>query len=159
MNYIMLILSIILLNFVFSARKTIREINIMSDVPKRIYYLLNFVKFAPIIALLTLMVIVMTTLHTKTGVRLSHAWYVAQLWAYGTFFYCSYMISKKKIILVPMAVSFILAVYITPLFHYESLFAGYEVVVADIIATCMFVALWWASSKAIMKIKGPKTNL
>lgn len=159
MNYIILILSVILLIFGFSIGKTIRKISIMSDVPKRIYYLLNFIKFAPIIALLTLVVIVITTLHTKAEIRLSHAWYVAQFWAYATFLYCSYMMTKKTIILAPMIVSFVLAAYMTPLFHYESLFVGYKVIVTDIVATCMFIALWWASSKAIMKIKGQKTNI
>lgn len=120
---------------------------------KRYLNLLQFVKFAPLIALLVLFVLVLTTLHTKAGIRLSHAWYAAQFWAYYTFLFCSYMITKKKIFLFSMIISLLIAIYNTPLFHFENLFIGHYVVVADIFGTLMFINLWIAISKILVEMK------
>ncbi|PEI32143.1 hypothetical protein [Bacillus pseudomycoides] len=120
---------------------------------KRYLNLLQFVKFAPLIALLVLFVLVLTTLHTKAGIRLSHAWYAAQFWAYYTFLFCSYMITKKKFFLFSMIISLLIAIYNTPLFHFENLFIGHYVVVADIFGTLMFINLWIAISKILVKMK------
>ncbi|OBY76427.1 hypothetical protein BBG47_27180 [Paenibacillus sp. KS1] len=115
--------------------------------------LLQFVKFAPIIALLILFVLVLTTLHTKPCIRLSHAWFAAQFWAYYTFLYCIYMITKKKLFLLSMIISLFIAIYNTPLFRFENLFTGYNVVVADIFGTLMFINLWMAISRVLVQIK------
>ncbi|EJQ46617.1 hypothetical protein IEI_04211 [Bacillus wiedmannii] len=120
---------------------------------KRYLNLLQFVKFAPLIALLVLFVLVLTTLHTKAGIRLSHAWYAAQFWAYYTFLFCSYMITKKKIFLFSMIISLLIAIYNTLLFHFENLFIGHYVVVADIFGTLMFINLWIAISKILVEMK------
>ncbi|WML54758.1 hypothetical protein RCG17_09280 [Neobacillus sp. PS3-12] len=118
-----------------------------SNMPKRLLRLLQFVKFAPILAFLVLMVLVFTTFHTKEGIRLSHAWYVAQFWAYTAFLYCSFAITKNKVTLIPMLVSLVIAIYNTPLFHYEKLFIGRYVIVSDIFGVLMFIAMWIATTK------------
>lgn len=128
------------------------EVNHPSSNKRFFINLLQFVKFAPLIALLVLFVLVLTTLHTKAGIRLSHAWYVAQLWAYYTFLYCSYMITKKKLSLFSMIISLLIAIYNTPLFHFENLFIGHYVVVADIFGTLMFINLWIAISKILVEM-------
>jgi len=155
MMFLMLAICLGLLFFIhyLSNQKIQYEGNLPSSKKRFIIKLLQFVKFAPFIALLVLLVLVLTTLHTKAGIRLSHAWFAAQFWAYYTFLYCLYMITKKKLFLFSMIISLSIAIYNTPLFHFESLFTGYNLVVADIFGTLMFINLWMAISKVLVKIK------
>jgi putative copper export protein len=120
---------------------------VKSNLPTRFLRLLQFVKFAPILAFLVLLVLVLTTFHSKEAIRLSHAWYVAQFWAYTAFLYCSLVLTKNKLPLIPMIISFIIAIYNTPLFHYEELFTGRYIVVSDIFGILMFVRMWIATTK------------
>jgi hypothetical protein len=117
------------------------------NMPNRFLKLLQFVKFAPILAFLVLLVLVFTTFQTKQGIRLSHAWYDAQFWAYTAFLYCSFAITKNKNTLIPMLVSLFIAIYNTPLFHYEKLFIGRYVIVSDIFGVLMFIAMWVATTR------------
>lgn len=155
MMFLMLALSLGLLFFIhyLSNQKIQYEVTLPSSKQKFIINLLQFVRIAPFIALLILLVLVVTTLHTKTGIRLSHAWYAAQFWAYYTFLYCIYMITKKKFFLFSMIISLCIATYNTPLLHFEDQFTGYNVVVAHIVGTLMFINLWMAISKTLVKIK------
>lgn len=155
MFFLMLALSLGLLFFIhyLSNHKIQYEANLPISKKRFIINLLQFVKFAPFIALLVLLVLVLTTLHTKAGIRLSHAWYAAQFWAYYTFLYCIYMITKKKLLLFSMIISLFIAIYNTPLFHFENQFTGYNVVVANIFGTLMFINLWMAISKILVEIK------
>jgi hypothetical protein len=111
------------------------------------------VKFAPILAFLVLLVLVLTTFHTKEGIRLSHAWVVAQFWAYSAFLYCSFAITKNKITLIPMLIILFIAIYNTPLFHYEKLFIGRYVIVSDIFGVLMFIAMWIATTKLTKRME------
>ena len=155
MMFLMLAISLGLLFFIhyLSNQMIQNEVTHPSTKKSFIIKLLQFVRFAPFIALLVLLVLVLTTLHTKAGIRLSHAWYAAQFWAYYTFLYCIYMIIKKKLFLFSMIISLSIAIYNTPLFHFENLFTGYNVVVADIFGTLMFINLWMAISKVLVKLK------
>jgi hypothetical protein len=123
------------------------------DLPNRLQRLLQFVKIAPILAFLVLLVLVLTTFHTKEGIRLSHAWVVAQFWAYSAFLYCSFAITKNKITLIPMLIILFIAIYNTPLFHYEKLFIGRYVIVSDIFGVLMFIAMWIATTKLTKRME------
>ncbi|PDZ95001.1 hypothetical protein CON36_30710 [Bacillus cereus] len=116
-------------------------------VNKKYVKLLQFAKFAPIIALLVLSILVVTTLHTKPDIRLYHAWFAAQFWAYYTFLFCSYMITKSKVCLLPMVAALLIASYITPLNHFEDLFTGNYVFIAEIMGSIMFVYQWTITRK------------
>ncbi|EOP60272.1 hypothetical protein IKQ_06021 [Bacillus cereus VDM053] len=154
MMFFMLIINVCFIFFIHYITKSVFKYGVNHpNSNKRYLNLLQFIKFAPLIALLVLFVLVLTTLHTKAGIRLSHAWYAAQFWAYYTFLFCSYMITKKKFFLFPMIISLLIAIYNTPLFHFENLFIGHYVVVADIFGTLMFINLWIAISKILVKMK------
>ncbi|WP_036620223.1 hypothetical protein [Paenibacillus alvei] len=155
MMFLMLAISLGLMFFIYylSNQMIQNEVTHPSTKKSFIIKLLQFIKFAPFIALLVLLVLVLTTLHTKAGIRLSHAWFAAQFWAYYTFLYCLYMFTKKKILLLPMIISLVISIYNTPLFRFENLFTGYNVVVADIFGTLMFINLWMAVSRVLMQIK------
>jgi hypothetical protein len=120
---------------------------VKTNLPNRFVRLLQFVKIAPILAFLVLLVLVFTAFHTKEALRLSHAWYVAQFWACTAFLYCSLAATKNKLTLIPMLISFIIAIYNTPLFHYEKLFTARYVIVSDIFGVLMFIAMWIATTK------------
>lgn len=98
MMFFMLAISVGLIFFVHYITKQMfkYEVNHLSSKKRFLINLLQFVRFAPVIALLVIYILVLTTLHTKTGIRLSHAWYAAQFWAYYTFLYCIYMITRKN---------------------------------------------------------------
>jgi hypothetical protein len=129
------------------------RVMVKSNMPNRLLRLLRFVKFAPILAFLVLLVLVFTTFHTKEEIRLSHAWYDAQFWAYTAFLYCSLAITENKITMIPMLVTLFIAIYNTPLFHYEKLFIGRYVFVSDIFGVLMFIAMWIATTKITNRIE------
>ena len=148
MQFLFFALSVGFIFFIDYMTKAIGKTN-LANFNKRFIGLLQFVKFAPIIALFVLLALVLTYFHTKEGIRLSHAWYVAQFWAYTAFIYCSFMITKSKICLIPIALSLVAAIYLTPIFHYEKLIIGRYVIVSDIFGALMFIALWVAASKTL----------
>ncbi|MED0981154.1 hypothetical protein P4T48_16830 [Bacillus paramycoides] len=155
MIFFMLVISVGLIFFVHYITKQMfkYEVNHLSTKKRFIINLVQFVRIAPLIAVLVICILVLTTLHTKTGIRLSHAWYAAQFWAYYTFLYCIYMITRKKRLLFSMIIALIMAIYYTPLFHFENQFIGLYVVVANICAILMFVNLWMAISKVLVGMK------
>ena len=65
----------------------------------RFIRLINIVKFAPIIAFIILLVLVLFYFHTKSGIRLSHAWFISQFWAYATFFIFSIKSLRRDLVL------------------------------------------------------------
>ncbi|MFE6138304.1 hypothetical protein ABEY48_30105 [Bacillus mycoides] len=155
MLFFMLAISVGLIFFVHYITKQMfkYEANHLSSKKRFLINLLQFVRFAPVIVLLVICILVLTTLHTKTGIRLSHAWYAAQFWSYYTFLYCIYMITRKKLLLFSMVISLIMAIYYTPLFHFENQFIGFYVIVADICGILMFINLWMSISKVLVGMK------
>ncbi|MED1116533.1 hypothetical protein [Bacillus paramycoides] len=155
MIFFMLVISVGLIFFVHYITKQVfkYEVNHLSTKKRFIINLLQFVRIAPLIAVLVICILVLTTLHTKTGIRLSHAWYAAQFWAYYTFLYCIYMITRKNLLLFSMVIALIMAIYYTPLFRFENQFIGLYVVVANICGVVMFVNLWMAISKVLVGMK------
>lgn len=154
MPYFIFVFSLGLILFLVYMTNYMLKANLIEPMlKKRFYRLLQFVKMAPIIALLVLLVLVLAYFRTKEGIRLSHAWHDAQFWAYTTFLYCSFAITKHKICIVGMIIALALAVYNTPLFHYESIFIGRNVIVSDIFGILMFWAMWIATSKILRKMK------
>ncbi|MGX9134742.1 hypothetical protein ACWV26_10220 [Rummeliibacillus sp. JY-2-4R] len=109
--------------------------------------LLKLVKVAPIIAFLILLGLVLIYFHTKEEIRLSHAWYDSQFWAYATLLCFFYRITKNKLSLIFSVLSIFIAIYNTPLFHYEHLFVGSSIIVSDIFGILMFISMWLTISK------------
>ncbi|KMY53015.1 hypothetical protein AC623_02595 [Bacillus sp. FJAT-27231] len=119
----------------------------------RFFRLLHFVKFTPVIAFTILLFLVLTYFHSNTEIRLSHAWYDSQFWAYTALLYCFFKLTKNKLSLIFAAMSFFIAVYNTPLFHYESLFYGRYIIVSDLFGILMFLSMWITISKVTARIR------
>ncbi|MEE6450196.1 hypothetical protein RAH41_06430 [Gottfriedia acidiceleris] len=148
MQFLILTCSLVFIYFNYSVTKDLLKANSkMVKLNSRFIKLLNIVKFAPVIAFSILLVLVLLYFHTKSGIRLSHAWYISQFWAYATLFYFFYKIIKHRISLIFAALSIIIAIYNTPLFHYEHIFIGRSVIVSDFIGIFMFLSMWFTISK------------
>ena len=154
MQYIIFACSLVFIFFNNFVSKNLQTTNIHTpNFKKRFFRLLQFVKFAPILALLVLIVLVATYFHSKAGIRLSHAWYDSQFWAYSALIYCFYRITKNKLCLIFMTLSFFIAIYNTPLFHYEHLFIGWNVIVSDLLGILMFLSMWITISKITTRLQ------
>lgn len=154
MQYIIFACSLVLISFNNSISGNLPTAN--SHTPsfkKRFFKLLQFVRVSPVISILVLIVLVLTNFHSKIGIRLSHAWYDSQFWAYSALIYCFYRITKCKLSLIFMAISFFIAIYNTPLFHYESLFIGCNVIVSDLFGILMFLSMWITISKVTTRLQ------
>ncbi|MDP4086289.1 MAG: hypothetical protein Q8934_16975 [Bacillota bacterium] len=148
MQYLIIAFSLLFIFFnTIATRNFLTANQYISNFYKRFFKLLQFVKFAPVIAFLVLLVLVLTYFHSKVEIRLSHAWFDSQFWAYTTFLYCFFVITKNKLSLIFMAISLFIAIYNTPLFHYENLFIGRNVMVSDLFGILMFLSMWITISK------------
>ena len=134
-------------------QQTLTKEPVLSTLFNRFLKRLYFLKFAPILAFLVLLILTILYLHTKMEVRLSHAWYVAQLWTYSSFLLFSYIATKKYSYLIVTGISLIFAIYSTPLYHYEAIFHGTTVIISDIVGLLMFVNMWITSSTIILLAK------
>lgn len=137
----------------FVAKNLLKENQKTYKLNSRIFGLLKLVKFAPVIAFFILLVLVLIYFHTKAGIRLSHAWYDSQFWAYSTLLYFFYRLNKNKLSLIFAVLSIFIAIYNTPLFHYEHLFNGRSVIVSDIFGILMFLSMWITISKITAKLQ------
>ncbi|MDP4083125.1 MAG: hypothetical protein Q8934_00760 [Bacillota bacterium] len=137
----------------FVAKKLLIEDKKTYKLNNRIFRLLKLVKFAPVIAFFILLVLVLINFHTKAGIRLSHAWYVSQFWAYSPLLYFFYRLTRNKLSLIFAVLSIFIAIYNTPLFHYEHLFIGRSVFVSDIFGILMFLSMWFTISKISTKLQ------
>lgn len=154
MQYIIFACSLIFIFFNNFVSKNLQTTNIHTpNLKKRFFRLLQFAKFAPLLAFLVIVVLVATYLHSKAEIRLSHAWYVSQFWAYSALMYCFYRIAKNKLSLIFMAISFFIAIYNTPLFHYENLFNGWNVFVSVLFGILMFLSMWITIPKITNKLR------
>ncbi|WP_462409882.1 hypothetical protein [Neobacillus sp. Marseille-QA0830] len=147
MSYLIFACSLVLVLFIVYFTKNFSPENQSTPgLQTRLLQLLQFVKFAPVLAFIILLVLVLTYFHTKMEIRLSHAWYDSQFWAYTALLYCLYRISKHKLNLIFTVISFLIAIYNTPLFHYEKLFTGQNIIVSNLIGIVMFLSMWLAVS-------------
>jgi hypothetical protein len=122
------------------------------DLKKRFFKLLHFVKFTPVNSFIILLVLVLTYFHSNAGIRLSHAWYDSQFWVYAALLYCFYKLTKDKISLIFAGISLCIAIYNTPLFHYENLFNGHYIIVSDLFGILMFLSMWMTISKVTTRM-------
>ncbi|MEH7158938.1 hypothetical protein [Neobacillus drentensis] len=140
--------SLVFIYFNRAMTKKLLKSNQKKDkINNRFFKLLTLVKFAPILAFLILLGLVLLYFHSKAEIRLSHAWYDSQFWAYSTLLYFFYKITKNKLSLIFGVLSIFIAIYNTPLFHYERLFIGRGIIVSDIFGILMFLSMWLTISK------------
>ncbi|WP_088014154.1 hypothetical protein [Gottfriedia acidiceleris] len=152
MQFLIFTCSLVFIYFNYSVAKDLSNSKTVK-LNNRFIRLINIVKFAPIIAFIILLVLVLVYFHTKSGIRLSHAWFISQFWAYATFFYFFYKIFKKRLSLTFSVLSIIIAIYNTSLFHYEHLFVGRSIIVSDFFGILMFLSMWFTISRITMKLQ------
>ena len=156
MQYIIFACSLVFIFFNNFISKNLQTTNIHTpNFKKRFFRLLQLVKFSPILALLLhfFNCFSCNSFHSKAGIRLSHAWYDSQFWAYSALIYCFYRITKNKLSLIFMTISFFIAIYNTPLFHYQHLFIGWNVIVSDLFGILMFLSMWITIPKITTRLQ------
>lgn len=150
--YLIFACGLVFISFITTVAQKLNEKD-SRPIHKRFLRLLQFVKVAPILAFLILVILVFTTLHTKPSIRLSHAWFVAQFWAYTPLMFALYKVTKIKLSMAFSVLSFLIAIYTTPLFHYEHLFVGLNIMVSVIIGLVMFLSMWLTVSKVNKRLR------
>ncbi|MFB6467901.1 hypothetical protein ACE38V_14025 [Cytobacillus sp. Hz8] len=150
MQYIIFASSLLFIIYIYAVTKDLL-IDTQAAIKKQLYWIFQFLKFAPVLALGILTILVFTYLHTEPGIRFSHAWNVSLFWTYATFLFFIFRLTKKKLSLFFAGISFLIAIYNTPLFRYEHLFHGSSVLISDIIGVFMFLFMWAATSKIMTR--------
>ena len=153
-SLLFLILSLLLgfIVFVITNQSLSKDPEI-GNLMKKYFARLYFVKYAPIAAFVTLLVLTLFHYHSRVELRLSHAWYVAQFWTYSAFLFFSFLATKKYMLFGLSILSLIMAIYNTPIYHYKAIFHGTNVIISDIVGFLMFCSMWVASSTIIRSIK------
>lgn len=138
---IILTFILVILSNTYFVTKNYKKLN--SNDTKKANLILKIVKIAPIIVLSTMLIIIVAYLKTKCIIRLSHAWVVMQFWIFSTLFYVTSILirtTKKSAMILSaslMLLSVWIAIYLTPLNHYESLLNNINIIIVDILAFIM----------------------
>ena len=110
---------------------------------KKANLILKIVRISPIIVLSIMLIVIGVYLKTKFIIRLSHAWVVMQFWIFSTLFYVTSILirSTKKsamiLSVIAMLLSVWIAIYLTPLNHYENLLNNISIIIANILGFIM----------------------
>lgn len=111
--------------------------------------MLKIIYFAPVIVLCIILILTFTYFKSKGYIRLSHAWLVVNFWIYSViFYYISIEISKIRnfIILLPaigMILSALIAIYLTPLQHYENMFNNLNLIIPNLFGMFMIIISYY----------------
>lgn len=151
MSYLILVLSLLVI-FLMVFSKSIfyrysEEINL--KIKKRMDTMLKLTKIAPVIVLFIIFILSLTYFKSKLNIRLSHAWLVLNFWICTMIFY--YIVAeirkiRKLIILIPvcgMLISVCAAIYLTPLFHYESTFQNINLILPNFLGLIMLITSYY----------------
>ena len=124
-----------------------KEINL--KIKKRMDTMLKFTKIAPVIVLFIIFILSLTYFKTKLDIRLSHAWLVLNFWICTMIFY--YIIVeiariRKLVIILPasgMILSTFIAIYLTPLYHYENIFQNTNLIIPNFFGVIMLITSYY----------------
>ena len=159
MSYIILALSLlIVLLLIFSKSifyKNYNQINL--KIKKRMDAMLKLTRIVPVIVLLVISILALTYFKSKFDIRLSHAWLLLNFWICIIIFY--YIIAeiakiRKPVIILPaigMMISLLITIYLTPLFHYESVFQNTKLIIPNLFGLAMIVASYYVSHALLAK--------
>ncbi|MDQ1143927.1 hypothetical protein QE429_000754 [Bacillus sp. SORGH_AS 510] len=106
---------------------------------KRLDRILRFVRIAPFLAVIVIGIITITYLKTKYDIRLSHAWLTVQFWMFSAIYYYFFMLTKRKskLSMIGLVFSFAVAIYLTPIGHYETVISHMNLWIPNIFALFM----------------------
>jgi hypothetical protein len=124
-----------------------KEINF--KIKKRMDTMLKLTKIAPVIVLFIIFMLSVTYFKTKLNIRLSHAWLVLNFWICTVIFY--YIIAeiarKRKLVLIlpasGMIISMSVAIYLTPLYHYENIFQNTNLIIPNFFGLIMLITSYY----------------
>lgn len=114
-------------------------------IKKRLDKMLKIIYFAPIIALGIIVIFIVAYFKSKAYIRLSHAWFVVNFWIYSVmFYYITILIAKtrKLAVILPivgMIVSVAIAISLTVLQHYQSVFQNTNLMIPNIFGLIMLI--------------------
>ena len=118
---------------------------------KKVNLIIKIIKIAPVIVLLIMLIVISVYLKTKFIVRLSHAWFVLQFWIFSTLFYVFSILignikkSAKIFSIIVMILSAWIAIYLTPLPHYESLLNDVNIIILNILGLIMLGIVYFVT--------------
>lgn len=134
------------------------EINF--KITKRLSKMLKLANIAPVIVLFIIYILTITYLKTKLNIRLSHAWFVMSFWICDDIFF--YIIAamariKKLVIVIPflgMIISTCIAIYLTPLYHYEGIFQNTNIIIPNFFGFIMLITAYFVNHTLLKKQMG-----
>lgn len=160
MSYLILAFSLIIVFLMISSENIFYKYNdrINLKIKKRLDVMLNFIKFAPIIVLFIIFTLTLAYFKTNFEIRLSHAWLVLSFWMCAMILYYIIaeiaIIRKVDILIIPvigLILSMCIAIYLTPLFHYENIFKNINILFPDIFGLIMIVSTYRISYSFLKK--------
>jgi fatty acid desaturase len=135
--------------------KYYKQINL--KIKKRMDAMLKLTKIAPVIVLLIIFILALTYFKTKLNIRISHAWLVLNFWLCTMIFY--YIIAeigriRKLVVVLPasgMIISMCVAIYLTPLYHYENIFQNTNLLIPNFFGVIMLITFYYITYKILGK--------
>lgn len=124
---------------------------------KRLDKMLKLIYFAPIIVLCIITALTFAYFKSKGYIRLSHAWLVVNFWMCSViFYYVTILIAKikKTIIIVSfigMVISVVIAIALTPLSNYESVFKNTNLIIPNLFGLIMLTICYYTNNKLLTK--------
>ncbi|MDD7792954.1 hypothetical protein [Clostridium sp. 'White wine YQ'] len=119
--------------------------------------MLKIIYFAPILVLCIILILTFTYFKSKGYIRLSHAWIVVNFWIYSViFYYITIEIAKIRnfVILLPaigMVSSALIAIYLTPLLHYENTFNNHNLIIPNLLGVFMLIVSYYTNYTLLKK--------
>lgn len=127
------------------------------NIKKRLDPMLKLIYFAPIIVLCIIIILTFTYFKSKGYIRLSHAWFIVNFWMYSViFYYITILIGKirKLIVIFPivgMVTSIVIAISLTTLPYYESVFQNTNLLIPNFFGLIMLITSYYSSYTLLTK--------
>ncbi|URZ02542.1 hypothetical protein [Clostridium felsineum] len=161
MAYLFLLVSLALVFLLIFSKGVLgkNDGKINSDVKNKLDRMLRIVCFAPIIVFVVIVIFILVHFKSRSYVRLSHAFFVADFWMYSViFYYITIMTIKMKklftsITIIAVGVSVFSAIYLTQLQHYEGVFRSVNLMIPNFFAVVMLVVYYYVNYKLLTKDK------
>jgi len=127
------------------------------NIKKRLDKMLKLIYFAPVIVLCIILILIFTYFKSKGYIRLSHAWLVVNFWICSVIFYyitIEIVRIRKLIILLPvvgMVISTSIAICLTSLPHYESVFHNTNLIIPNFFGVIMLITSYYINYTLLKK--------
>lgn len=159
MSYLFLGFSLVTIILLIVSRGIFYEYydKINFKIKKRLDKILKLIYFAPVLVLCIIIILTFTYFKSKSIIRISHAWYVLNFWIYSVIFYYITMLTakiRKPIVIFPIlgiVISVIIAIFLTTLPHYESVFQNTNLIIPNFFGLIMLITSFYSSYALLTK--------